>query len=470
MKEENYEIEFYGGRWISFLPFLIFIMIAIFLAIKQAPDLEGMWVAVLVGIIITFFFSKNKQNYSETIIDGLSDRVGMVPIACWLFVGVFATVLQESGLVEGIIWLIYSLGATGTTFVVISFLASGLFATSVGTAFGTIIAGMSVLYPAGVLLGGDPVLLAGAIASGGILGDNLAPISDTTICSATSQETDIGGVVRSRVKYVIPATVLSIIVFIILGSGGDVESVPYEKVAPYMNPVGLIMIIPALITIILALRGAHLIKASIYGTVSAVFIGLIFRLLTFDALFQVKDGEVNGAIASGISGMVEIIIFTLLLIISIKIMRKGKGSEALVESAKKIVKTARGAEMSTGFLVVAFSAIMGINAPAILAIGLSYAKPIGDKFNIHPYRMANILDGLGNTLAFTMPWTPTILLIHSQTVQANSEFGSSIPILSVSEIFPYLIYAWVLLVVMTIAVITGWGRKFSHNSIQNQNN
>src|SRR5699024_4062972 len=324
--------------------------------------------------------------------------------------------------------------------------------------------------PAGVLLGGDPVLLAGAIASGGILGDNLAPISDTTICSATSQETDIGGVVRSRVKYVIPATVLSIIVFIILGSGGDVESVPYEKVAPYMNPVGLIMIIPALITIILALRGAHLIKASIYGTVSAVFIGLIFRLLTFDALFQVKDGEVNGAIASGISGMVEIIIFTLLLIISIKIMRKEKGSEALVESAKKIVKSARGAEMSTGFLVVAFSAIMGINAPAILAIGLSYAKPIGDKFNIHPYRMANILDGLGNTLAFTMPWTPTILLIHSQTVQANSEFGSSIPILSVSEILTYLIYAWVLLIVMTIAVITGWGRKFSHNSIQNQNN
>src|SRR5699024_4779713 len=197
----------------------------------------------------------------------------------------------------------------------------------------------------------------------------------------------------------------------ILGSGGSVESVPYEKVEPYMNPVGLIMIIPAFITIILALRGAHLIKASIYGTVSAIIIGLIFQLITFSTLFNVEDGEVNGAISSGIIGMVEIIIFTLLLIISIKIMRKGRGSEALVESAKKIVKTPRGAEISTGGLVVAFSAIMGINAPAILAIGLSYAKPIGDRFNIHPHRMANILDGLGNTLAFTMPWTPTVLLI-----------------------------------------------------------
>src|SRR5699024_4502854 len=187
-------------------------------------------------------------------------------------------------------------------------------------------------------------------------------------------------------------------------------------------------------------------------------------LITFSTLFNVEDGEVNGAISSGIIGMVEIIIFTLLLIISIKIMRKGRGSEALVESAKKIVKTPRGAEISTGGLVVAFSAIMGINAPAILAIGLSYAKPIGDRFNIHPHRMANILDGLGNTLAFTMPWTPTVLLIHSQTVQANSEFGNSIPILSASEIFPYLIYAWVLLIVMTFAVITGWGRKFSNNT------
>src|SRR5699024_5326596 len=106
-------------------------------------------------------------------------------------------------------------------------------------------------------------LLAGAIASGGIFGDNLAPISDTTICSATSQETDIGGVVRSRIKYVVPATILTIIIFMILGSGGSVESVPYEKVEPYMNPVGLIMIIPAFITIILALRGAHLDRKSV---------------------------------------------------------------------------------------------------------------------------------------------------------------------------------------------------------------
>ena len=43
------------------------------------------------------------------------------------------------------------------------------------------------------------------------LGDNLAPVSDTTVVSATTQETDIPGVVRSRFKYAIvaalPATI-----------------------------------------------------------------------------------------------------------------------------------------------------------------------------------------------------------------------------------------------------------------------
>jgi Na+/H+ antiporter NhaC len=64
-----------------------------------------------------------------------------------------------------------------------------------------------IFYPAGVLLGCDPGVLAGAIVSASIFGDNLAPISDTTIISAGTQEytkkqgfADIGGCVATRLK------------------------------------------------------------------------------------------------------------------------------------------------------------------------------------------------------------------------------------------------------------------------------
>ena len=77
-------------------------------------------------------------------------------------------------------------------------LTSALFATAVGTGLGTIVGFTAVMYPVGIVLGASPAVLMGAIFSGAAFGDNLAPISDTTIVSAATQETDVGGVVRAR--------------------------------------------------------------------------------------------------------------------------------------------------------------------------------------------------------------------------------------------------------------------------------
>lgn len=151
--QEVQDMKFYGGKWISFLPFAIFVIVTIYIITLGVPDIRGMWVAALLGIMLTFFFSKNKSDYSEAIIEGMADKIAVIPVVCWIFAGVFATVLKESGVVEGIIWAAYHTGVTGTAFVVVTFFVSAFFATITGTGFGTIIAGMAVLYPAGVLLG-----------------------------------------------------------------------------------------------------------------------------------------------------------------------------------------------------------------------------------------------------------------------------------------------------------------------------
>lgn len=464
MNELKPNLEFYGGRWMAFLPLIIFIGIALTLAALQAADVKGMWVAVFVGLIFSFMLAKNKEIFAETIIDGLADKIIIVPVAAWLFVGVFATMLKSAGLVEGIIWAAYNLNIGGALFVVVAFLASALFATSAGTSFGTIIAGMTVLYPAGVFLGADPLLLAAAIGSGGVFGDNIAPISDSTISSAAVMEVDVGGVVRSRIKYAIPASIVSIIIFAIFGSGKGVSgSLPYEELSQYMNPLGLVMLIPALLVIILAMRGAHLIKASLYGTITGLIIALLFGLINFPDILYIKDGMPGGVLLEGIDSLVEIIIFALLLMAMVKVMQEGDGDKLLIEGAEKFVKTPRGAEASTGFLVMVFSGIIGLNAPAILAIGLSYGKPMAEKYNISPYRMANILDALAATLAHSLPWTAGLLLLQNQTVLANEEFGDIIPVLSIGQLSLSYVYVYALILVMVFAIITGWGRTFVNN-------
>ena len=64
---------------------------------------------------------------------------------------------------------------------------------------------MPLIYPAGVGSGVQPAVLVGAILGGATFGDNISPVSDTTIASATTQDADLGGVVRSRMRYALPA-------------------------------------------------------------------------------------------------------------------------------------------------------------------------------------------------------------------------------------------------------------------------
>lgn len=458
-------VQFFGGRLVSFLPFGIFVFIAVYISVLGAPDIRGMWVAALLGIMVTFFLSKEKEKYSLAIIEGMADKIAIVPVAAWIFAGVFATVLRESGLVEGILWGAYNIGATGTWFVVISFIASSIFATATGTSFGTIIGGMAVLYPAGVMLGADPLVLAGAIIGGGAFGDNIAPISDTTISSAASQGVDIGGVVKSRIIYVIPATIITLVLLAIFGGGnGAAQAIPYDQLSEHMNPMGLIMLIPAALTIWLAIKGAHLISATTVGTIVGVIIAGIFNLNSFSNLLYIEDGAVKGLFINGMSGMIDICILALLLMACVNIMRVGDGDKALISFSEKVVKTARGAEASIASLILGMCAVMGLNAPPILAVGLSYAKPIGKRFNIHPYRIANVMDAFSNTIVFTLPWTPALLLVTAASVEANTAYGSMVPVISATQIVPWIFYCWVLLAVMIFAVITGWGRKFTNTN------
>jgi uncharacterized membrane protein len=76
--------------------------------------------------------------------------------------------------VEGLVGLSVKLSVSGAAFVF-----AAIFAMATGSGFGTISTMSFMLYPAGILLGSQSAVLAGAILSGAAFGDNLAPVSDT---------------------------------------------------------------------------------------------------------------------------------------------------------------------------------------------------------------------------------------------------------------------------------------------------
>lgn len=472
MENKSEKLEFYGGEWVSFLPFVTFIVQIILTTFIWGSTSNGaLWVPAFSSLILSFFFAKDKKLYSETIIKGMSSKNAIIPIVCWIFAGVFATILRASGLANGIAGVAASIGIKGTFFIIISFIACAIFATATGTGFGTIAAGMGVLYPAGIALGAHPALLAGAIISGGAFGDNLAPVSDTTICSATSQGVDVPGVVRSRLKYAIAAAVLVIIGIVIIGSG--YEGSATSSVVIEYNPRTLLMLIPVAITIWIAIKSGDIIIATTIGTVLASATAVFAGLLDFvqkdpvnigrDALIRVSgtglDRTVDGVIYSGINGMIQVIMLALLLFASIEIMKAGHGDIRLLEVLGKVAKTPRGAEFVISGMIIILSSLMGLNAPAILTVGASFAKPLSEKYGISPYRTANLLDAQSNTLVYSLPWTPAIIY----TIGFAKD--SAIP-LTATQIAPYVLYSYAMLAVMFVTIIFGIGR---YDNIKDKN-
>jgi len=477
METKTKKLEFYGGTWVSFLPFIVFLGLIITTTFVWGSISDGaLWVPAFAAIIIPFFLAKDKHNYADVVIGGMASKEALMPVVCWIFAGVFSRVLRMSGLADGVAGIAAGLGVGCTMFAVITFLAAAILATASGTGFGTIAAGMGVLYPAGVALGANPALLAGAIISGAAFGDNLAPVSDTTICSATSQGVDIPGVVRSRLKYALAAGILTIVCIFIYGtitggSGGTGVSYSYD-------PKTLLMFIPVVVTIIVAVKTGDIIIATTIGTVAGIIVGCgagLFEFIQIDAanpdlpaIISVHgeglDRTVDGVIFTGINSMIQVCILALLLFGSINIMRRGQGDTMLLNSLGKIAKTPISAEVTISVMIIILSGLMGLNAPAILAVGASFAKPLAKKHGISPYRTANLMDAQSNTLVYTLPWTPA--MIYTLGFAADGAAP-----LTATQVMPCVFYCYAMLAVMLITILLGIGRndgmkKLEKNSIK----
>jgi Na+/H+ antiporter NhaC len=80
----------------------------------------------------------------------MTQRVAATAIVAWLWAGMFAATLQVGGFVDGLIWLANLLDIGPALFPAITFVLAAIFATAVGTGYGTTVAFVVLFFPAGV--------------------------------------------------------------------------------------------------------------------------------------------------------------------------------------------------------------------------------------------------------------------------------------------------------------------------------
>jgi len=440
---------------VSALPLLFFVLLSAILSLLGAASVNAFLLCAMMSIVIGMFFSRDMGDYTKTIFAGMGDRMGATAMFCWMYAGLYGALLKSSGLVEALVWVGDVSGIYGSAFVVLIFFLASAYSSATGTSLGTIIALTPILYPAGVILGGKPAAVLGAVMSGAIFGDNIAPISDTTIISAVSQGTDIGGVVRSRLKYALIAMALSALFFFLFG-GGEPLSTQYS-LSEYSDPSALPMLISPLLVIVAAVMSRNFVLSLTVGMLSGLAIGyFVFPLSEFISL---TPSGVSGAAIGGVIGILPIAVLTLLVLGMAELMKEAGTMGKVISSIReKIATTVTRAELAIVSIVNLMCLLFSINTIGEI-VSAPLVSEIGSAYNLNGYRRANLLDASSCSVHRLVPWASTMLAILAGAEESARTFAF-LPTIQWTEIAVHTFHPIFLFVVILIACITGFGREY----------
>ncbi|MCU0619656.1 MAG: hypothetical protein MUF40_07145, partial [Gemmatimonadaceae bacterium] len=452
-------LTFVGGAAGALAPFVVFLAGTGALAMAGAPDEKGFWPVLVAALVTGLALVRDRTRWAEALLAGMSQPMVALMLCAWLFAGILGTVLGEAGFVTALAATARDAALAPAGYTAAAFVACAVVAAATGTSFGTILLCGPVLYPAGGAVGAAPAALMGAILAGATWGDSISPLSDTSIASSGTQRVDLGGTVRRRLAYAVPAGAVALVASAWLGRRGAgvpsaasvaaIAAIPHEPRALWL---GLVPV--ACIALLLARR--HLVEALLAGVAAAVLGGLALGVLAPSDVLRIDAARyaATGVIVQGMERAVGVSVFTLLLVGLVATLQATRLIERTVAQVAGRARTARAAEwwivaMASGAVLLTTHSVV-----AILAVG-EMARRTGEARGVDGYRRANLLDLTVCTWPFVLPFfLPTILAAGA----TRSGAALGMPVLSPAVVGAYNSYAWALVVAVVVSVTTGYGR------------
>lgn len=351
----------------------------------------------------------------------------------WIFVmaGAFAHSAKEMGCIDATVNLTLSL-LPGNMILAGMFVAACFISLSVGTSVGTIVALTPIATGLAESTGTSVSLLAAVVVGGAFFGDNLSFISDTTIVATTTQQCRLSDKFRVNLFITLPAALLILIVYIVMGS--SVQS-PKE-----VAEVEFIKVIPYLVVLLAAAFGMNVMAVLTIGIILTGCIGVFGG--SYDVLGWLSS------MGDGIKGMSELIIITMMAGGLLEVIRVNGGIDYIIEKLTSKVTSKRGAELSIATLVSLVNACTANNTVAILTVG-DISKKIGDRFGLDSRKCASILDTYSCCIQGLLPYGAQVLM------------AAGLANINPIKIIPFLYYPMTLGVVATIAILLRYPKRYS---------
>ena len=452
MDQKGKKIEFRFGKAGKLAPLIVAALMIGWAAFSQS-NVNGYVLAFFAALVTGIIFAKDEKAYGEALVYGLGKPMFGVIVLAVMLAAVSGKLISASGAVQTIAAYVVAAGFTGRLFVAAAFLITCLLAFATGTSVGTYFVVIPILFPVGVMAGAAPEFTIGAIVSGAAFGDNLGPISDTTIASSATQHADLGTVVKTRMRYSLPAASGALILFLLFSrtTDGGAAAAASDGVA---NPVSLVMLAVPAVIIVLCMMRKHLITALSFGILAGIAAGLLSGVYTMDQLISFPGGfSVSGAIIEAVTGTAGTVSMLIAVFALLGVLECGGLFEDVRGLLERFARRERGSEGTIILSVGILSMVTGVISVAIVALG-DLINEIGEKTGVNRYRRANLMDCAGCVFCFLAPWTVHCVI----PAQLSSQFGEGAAVAPAS--IPFVnYYSICMLVILIVAVITGYGRK-----------
>lgn len=464
--DDKPQLTFYGGQFSALIPFLVFVVGVVYIALSGAPDEKGFWPVLILALALSLMLAKDKTKFSESVIEGMSEPIVMIMIMAWILASTIGVLMTITGFVEALSWIAAQLSLGPVGFILITFIICCIVSLSTGSSFATILICGPLLYPAGGLLDAHLPTLAGAVIGGATFGDFFAPISDTTIASTMSQNAPIGATVKSRLKYIIPAALLALVLYTVSAYIYLPEQfIPSTELTG--SPKGLIMLLVPTVIIYLFLKGKHMLHGLLFGLVFGTFLGFIFDLLPTSQLLSLdlKNFRANSFIIEGINKALGISIFTILLMGLVATLKESGLLSRLVAFAEARSKTSKQAETWIAGITAIIVLLITHSIVAILTVS-EFANKSGQQKGILPVRRSNIMSLVVCVFPFLLPYFIPVILMAS-TSSSGQELG--VGTVSALEVGLHNFLAWGLLLMTILVIAFGYGQKDDNQIYLNNN-
>ena len=396
MTEEKIHKERHGSWW-ALSPLLVFLCLYLVTSILvndfyKVPITVAFLVSSCYAIAITRGLKLDQRIYQFSV--GAANKNILLMIWIFILAGAFAQSARQMGAIDATVNLTLHILPDNLLLAGI-FIAACFISLSIGTSVGTIVA----LTPVAVSLAEKteialPFMVA-VVVGGSFFGDNLSFISDTTIASTKTQECVMRDKFRVNSMIVVPAAIIVLGIYIFQGlsitAPAQVQTIEWIKVIPYIIVLGT------------AIAGMNVMLVLIIGILTSGIIGIA------TGSFGVFDWF--GAMGTGITGMGELIIITLLAGGMLETIRYNGGINFIIKKLTRHVNSKRGAELSIAALVSIANLCTANNTIAIITTG-PIAKDIAKRFHLDRRKTASILDTFSCLIQGIIPVSSAISIIR----------------------------------------------------------